>query len=351
MCILPQLVRSDPKNHASPLLEVPCNQCPECLVKRATNWATRVGHELSLSPDNIFATFTYDDAKASSYSLDYTDFQKFLKVLRKANEHKKIKYLASIEHGGQHGRLHYHAILFNYYPSITQNEKVWSHKTSPSGYPLFRSTQLEKYWTHGFSSFSPASIGAAYYIASYALKSQTYVNKDGEILSDKMRCSNGIGLNYFRKHYKQILAEAKFNERSINRYYQKKLKELHPDEYDQFIRYRDALNFHDSNDAYARLVTYQSRNKHNGRSTKEYAHLHQSLNPLEFSKELSRRKQYEKNETCFSPRRRSWRVPLSPDCPVFRRRRKDVCEYLQRSEVSLRSKSYGLYPSGTRNVG
>ena len=59
-----------PKPNQNGDLLLPCGKCHECLSKRAIDWATRVEHELTLSPESSFITLTYDDAVESDYDIN-----------------------------------------------------------------------------------------------------------------------------------------------------------------------------------------------------------------------------------------------------------------------------------------
>lgn len=272
--------------------DVPCqNNCPECLSKRAVDWAYRVGHQLSETEDNSFVTLTYDSEK-KGYAYDYSDFQKFLKILRSRYPGREIKYMVSIEHGGENGRLHFHAILFNWYPKQDTTHTIKELKTSKSGYLIYRSTELESMWKHGFSSVAPASVGTAYYIASYALSENSFVTDDGEILSDKMKVSQGIGLTYFVKNFRQILDLAQHENRSIPRYYTKKLAELFPEEYLEFRKYLFDMKSKiiPKEDNHARLLEHNSKTAQTEfRKPRKYENLEASLSNYAFKKALRKK--------------------------------------------------------------
>lgn len=106
-----------------------------------------------------------------------------MKRLRKLIEPLKIRYFGCGEYGevcfycGNHrtkcpcsayrpmlGRPHFHLIIFGYdFP----DKWIWSAK---NGYPLFRSSALEKIWTAGFSVIGSVSFQSAGYVARYAMK-------------------------------------------------------------------------------------------------------------------------------------------------------------------------------------
>lgn len=273
--------------------DVPCGKCHECLSKRAVNWATRVEHEMTKSDDHSFITLTYDDVKSPDYDYHYSDFQKFMKNLRFRYAHKKIKHFTSIEYGGENGRLHFHSILFNYYPS-TRNHSITELKRSKSGFMIYRSSELESFWKHGFSSVAPASPATAYYIASYALSDGSYECPiSGEILSDKLRCSQGIGLDYFLENRHQIIAASFFNSTPLPRYYKKKLEELYPSEFENLSNELAQLKklIKPRIDNYARLLTHISKSSllsSTFRNPKSFELLEANLNDFAFDKVRNR---------------------------------------------------------------
>ncbi len=209
-------------------LLLPCGKCSECISKRAFDWATRCAHEISDHEDNTFITLTYDDEHLAK--IDPLDFKKpwqlFIKKLRKKLK-TKIRYIVSHEYGGKTGRPHHHAILFGY-----DFHDQYHFTNSPSGEKLFRSEELESLWTQGISSIGQANEKTAYYIASYALKSNnnSYIHPDsGEIhtIRDSMDASKrpAIGKNFFLRNADQL---AKSNT-LLPRYYQKLMEKYHPD--------------------------------------------------------------------------------------------------------------------------
>lgn len=259
MCLAPIKTRKD----GSPLqVTYTCGKCPECYKKRAIEWCTRVGHELASSEDNVFVTLTYDDTKKSLYTYDYEDFQGFMKRLRMRLPKTRIRYFTSIEYGGKNGRLHFHAILFNFYPPKSDRHQITKTAISPSGYQLYHSSFLEELWPFGFHSFSEASVETGYYIASYALSENTYVNDMGEILSDKLKCSQGIGLDFFIVHMENLIAQAIHYKKLLPRYYRKKLKASYPLQHKKMENLLvDLRRCDERSDQYARIVEFEKKNK------------------------------------------------------------------------------------------
>lgn len=227
MCLFP--VRAMPQEVGKPkldpegTLQLPCGKCTECKAKRAVEWGLRARHEISEHDENCFLTLTYDDESLPSHLVVKSEFQKFMKRLRKHTK-SKLRYMVSHEYGGRTGRPHHHAIIFGYNPS---NQKYLFE--APSGEPLFTSNEIEKLWKHGFHSIGTANEKTAYYIASYSLKSTEHSILDpdsGEYIKvrDSMDVSKrpAIGLNYFNKNYNQLINSGE----PIPRYYRKKLETL-----------------------------------------------------------------------------------------------------------------------------
>ena len=239
---------------------LPCGKCPKCLSRRASEWALRCQHEMAFHEDNCFLTLTYDDnPNNDDRTQTYYDVQIFLKKLRRLAK-KKISFLSSIEYGGKSGRLHYHFIIFGYYPKHPQLLKY-----TEKGYPLYHepsiptSRTLADIWPYGFHSFAVATGGSAYYIANYSLKNNHFVTNDGEILSDSLKCSHGIGLRYFHKYFENLIAESFFTKIPIPRYYKKKLEEFYPNHYDYYVDRWNEIDYQLESDPEAVLKEIKSK--------------------------------------------------------------------------------------------
>lgn len=207
---------------------LPCGKCYECKSKRAVDWATRCGHEISCHESSCFITLTYDEDNLPSFLIVKDEFQKFLKRLRKHIK-KKVKYIVSHEYGSKTGRPHHHLIIFGWEPS--GQEFLFN---APSGEPLFTSLELSKLWPYGFHSIGSANERTAYYIASYSLKAETHEVLDpvsGEMVtvSDCMDSSKrtAIGFEYFIQNMEQIVNTSSM----LPRYYVKLMTDGLPKSY------------------------------------------------------------------------------------------------------------------------
>lgn len=97
---------------------VPCGRCPPCKQRRVNSWVFRLLQEDKVSLSAYFVTLTYDGdhvplSDNGFLTLKKSDFQNFMKRLRKLCGQAKLKYYAVGEYGSNNKRPHYHAIIFN----------------------------------------------------------------------------------------------------------------------------------------------------------------------------------------------------------------------------------------------
>lgn len=147
--------------------EVPCGKCVGCRLDRAQAWSVRIMHEAQLYDANVCATLTYDDEHLpSSLSLEYRDVQLFLKRLRKRvcgvskgpDGRKPVRFFVCGEYGGENGRPHYHAILFNCW--FGDQQRVGRY---------YRSDLCEDIWDRGRVVLDCVTPAVAAYVAGYVL--------------------------------------------------------------------------------------------------------------------------------------------------------------------------------------
>lgn len=257
MCLLPIRARlpedgGRPKLDPEGDLKLPCGKCHVCISKRAIDWATRVRHEISEHNENCFLTLTYNDENLCSQFTVKSDFQKFMKRLRRTQTNK-LKYMVSYEYGTKTFRPHMHAIIFGYTPP-----KQTFERTTNSGSKLYTSPEINKLWDKGFHSIGEANEKTAYYIATYALKGKqreiTHPDTGETIeIRDSMNTSKrpAIGLNFLMNNAQQLVDSQK----PLPRYYQKKLEIHFPDLYDVYRqRVEENLTVRGDEEAYAKLI-------------------------------------------------------------------------------------------------
>ena len=189
-------------------LSLPCGRCIGCRVRRSESWATRCMHEAMMHPVSSFVTLTYDSDHYQP-SLDYRDFQLFMKRLRKSG--RSVRFFCAGEYGESDSRPHFHALLFG---AGFRNDGM-------VGKQIYRSNDLEKLWTAGFSSVGEVNRTTASYVAKYVIqkKSPSYdpdyykrVNLNtGEIVDvspefGRMSLRPGIGALWFDRYWRDVYA-------------------------------------------------------------------------------------------------------------------------------------------------
>jgi len=167
------------KKKGSQPLEVACGQCLGCRVDHRLMWSIRIIHEASTHDKNAWATLTYRSADAcneqqyknghyipADYSLAPSHVSNFIRSLRKANGHHKIRYFYCGEYG-ELGRPHYHICIFNH---AFDDQYLWEDN---EGFHTYTSTELQQHWPWGFTTVSPLTIHNAAYTAGYSFKKIT----------------------------------------------------------------------------------------------------------------------------------------------------------------------------------
>lgn len=248
-------------------LSLPCGQCVGCRLERSRQWAMRCVHESSLHESNAFITLTYSDEHLpASRSLVYSDFQKFMKRLRKRTK-AKITFYVGGEYGELEMRPHFHACLFGYdFP-----DKVF-FKKSASGERLFTSKFLESLWPFGLSSVGAVSFQSAAYIARYCMKKVNgdlakahyeYVDEFGEIHDrlpefNHMSLKPAIGKRWLEKFRTDVFPRDYVVLNGVKtkppKYYDRLFEKEDPGSFSEIVAQREAdaeLNLSDN--SYARL--------------------------------------------------------------------------------------------------
>lgn len=164
--------------------QVPCGRCLECRKGRVNSWFVRLNNELSVARSAYFITLTYREdtlhfSPNGLLSLHYSDYQSFVKYLRKLNlSDRKIKYFCVGEYGSQTHRPHYHAIIFN----VSDPDLII------------------KAWTKGHVHIGDVKEASIFYTLKYSLKSSIFGNTgqdpDDDRTPEKALMSKGLGISY-----------------------------------------------------------------------------------------------------------------------------------------------------------
>lgn len=175
---------------------VPCGKCLNCTKRRISSWTFRLEQQSKDITSAKFITLTYETTpytKNHLPTLKKSDFQKFLKRLRKSHPtipytkkngktgHKSnIKYYACGEYGSKTHRPHYHAIIFNVDDSHL--------------------AKLEAIWSHGQVHIAQCNLATISYTLGYLKKPFTRLKPSDGKYDDRQRhfsvMSKNLGLNY-----------------------------------------------------------------------------------------------------------------------------------------------------------
>jgi hypothetical protein len=146
---------------------LPCGQCIGCRLKYSQEWAVRLMHENQMHDKSCFVTLTFSPeslrARENPNSLDKSEFQRFMKRLRKQYG-KKIRFFHCGEYGEQNKRPHYHAILFGVDFEDKELFKVRDEIR------LYTSEKLAKLWPYGFVTIGEVTMESCAYVARYVTK-------------------------------------------------------------------------------------------------------------------------------------------------------------------------------------
>lgn len=189
----------------------PCGKCYACRQNRVREWTLRLIHEYTTSFSDkqiYFITLTYNNENLKDPSLNYNDFQLFMKRLRKFYKGDKIKYMCVGEYGFKSYRKHFHCIIF--------------------GMTKVDDNDIHNLWNKGFVNVKKADFNACHYLLKYSFK-QHFVNKDDYVklgLTPPMfRVSQGFGKSFIYKYgndvYEKPYFEFQKKKYGIPRYYRR----------------------------------------------------------------------------------------------------------------------------------
>lgn len=221
---------------------LPCGQCIGCRLEHSRQWAIRCVHEAQLHQSNEFITLTYNDENLpKDNSLDKTDFQKFMKRLRK--KYTKVKYFHCGEYGEKNDRPHYHACLFNIRFADRKKWKIVNDET------YYQSDILDKLWGKGHTMTATVTFESAAYVARYVTKKITgdkalhHYNEintqTGEITAERRpeyaTMSNGLAKEWLAKYTDDVYPEdfvvVRGKKMKPPKYYNHKYELANPDEF------------------------------------------------------------------------------------------------------------------------
>lgn len=201
---------------------------------------------------NSFLTLTYSDENLRSPKLNYEDFQRFMKKLRKL-QNAPMGVFVTGEYGDENKRPHWHAIIFNWAP----NDLV-RRRSNDNGDPIYSSRTLGPYtpeevsqcrqwdrvplWPYGKCEVGSVTFKSAGYVARYSAKKLGH-GKDGEHDYEpisKKSSKHAIGKRWLEQYWSDVFLHGQCvlsdgTTTSIPRYYEKWLKEHRPNDWLTYV--------------------------------------------------------------------------------------------------------------------
>lgn len=226
-----------PKNYSPEYVpfQLPCGKCIDCRLAYAREWAIRCVHEAQMYEENSFVTLTYSDTFLKSPKLQYDDFQKFMKRLRKT-QNEPIPMFVTGEYGEHTKRPHWHAIIFNWYPSDAKH-----FRTNERGDKIFTSDALSLLWGKGHVEIGSVTMESAGYCARYSAKKLVHgkdQDHDFHPISKKSS-KHAIGKKWLETYWPQVASlgfiYAKSDKLPVPRYYQKWLQRHQPEAWMKYV--------------------------------------------------------------------------------------------------------------------
>lgn len=216
-------------------IKVPCYKCIACRLNRGREKAVRAYHEAKTHESSLFLTLTYSPDNLKSDRLQYSDFQKFIRKLRKHSS-SNIGYMVTGEYGENTKRPHWHCILFNYSP-----EDPKRLRTTKEGDTIFTAPIFEEIWPHGLHEYGTVTLESAGYVASYAAKKLVHGKDQNHNYHPIHKTSkiHTMGKKWIQENWKHVLNIGHINlpnggRHKIPRYYLDYIKENHPTEYEKW---------------------------------------------------------------------------------------------------------------------
>lgn len=267
--------------------QIPCKKCWACQLNYSAEWATRIMLEAKETPgENWFITLTYDDdhlpiageieTEEGTYENDGTwngtlyehDMVKFINSLRKYYENKGIKgikYFYCGEYGETTGRPHFHLILLHCPLEI---EKFHDVHVDTNFKAHWKSKQIENLWAEettdletnkvkrtpkGLVDIAELEWSCAAYVARYCTKKISF-DRDRRVYYEQgkmpefIRMSNGIGMEWYKKHKNEIYKNDELIMRTIKgnvgsmkppKAFDRKFKEQFPEKFEIIKKSRE----------------------------------------------------------------------------------------------------------------
>ncbi|QXN75214.1 replication initiator protein [Microvirus mar43] len=181
-------------------IQVDCGKCVSCINKKRISYKNKmILEQSSYNCSPIFLTLTYDNKHLPSDGVRVLDVQLFLKRFRSYVEYhypgfSKFRYQCFSEYGSEHGRPHYHLIIFGIPLSSPRDV-------------LKLNDDLHTCWQNGFVYAKLCDHGCFNYVSKYICKGSNVPLGKNPNFQLSSRGNGGIGSRAFDNPtiYYQIL--------------------------------------------------------------------------------------------------------------------------------------------------
>lgn len=177
------------------LLQVKCNHCLNCSVRRQLGWTIRLLLERQSHGSCNFTTLTYSDQERPN-GLRYRDIQLFLKRLRR-NTPTPVRFFCVGQYGERTGREHWHVILYGVPHGLMAQLTGAKSRLSRFQEPRSLAELPTELWPYGGLLIDELNEHRARYAARYSLRTKLCGTRASEVVQMSRR--PGIGLDGFRQ--------------------------------------------------------------------------------------------------------------------------------------------------------
>lgn len=202
-CLFPVQIINPSHNSSKKIIEVSCNHCLNCLIRKQSQLEFLARKELiDLYQKGLgasFVTLTYREDKLPLNRFGFPtlrkqDLQKFHKRVRRTMDYYKInipyKHISCGELGDDFGRPHYHIIFLGLSDSIVA--KLTKHA-----------------WKDGLIDIGPLAQGGLQYVINYISKQKAdkdvkKLRDENEVVNPFLTHSIGLGKNWIKNNVENI---------------------------------------------------------------------------------------------------------------------------------------------------
>lgn len=183
---------------------LPCGKCLLCRDAIKREWFVRVWCEGYAHEISSVVHLTYRDADLPAPAVDATgDLVRFVKRVRHSvsgSARSALRFFIMGEHSPDNARLHYHGIIFGWFPPDARRLSDGGH----GGKPIWSSSELERLWGLGDRVRVQEFVkGTANYVVGHTSAKLALPKFLGYATPPEYK-SKGLGGAFYAKHGEQV---------------------------------------------------------------------------------------------------------------------------------------------------